>query len=138
MRELRSRHGWTGQRLAEEMTKVGISWDRSVVTALETGRRQSVSVEELLALAYVLSVAPVHLLVPPVSQEQLRAARSLYAVAPRAAAPTAVIREWIRGRAPIGNTDARMYFGEAPVDEFTAPKWEPTPVAEGGENDGER
>ena len=41
-----------------------MDWTRIVVTKLETGRRQSVSVEELLALAYVLNVAPVHLLVP--------------------------------------------------------------------------
>src|SRR4051794_35558476 len=64
MRELRTKRGWSAQELADQMVKVGIPWQRPVVANLETGRRRTVSVEELLALAYVFNVAPIHLLVP--------------------------------------------------------------------------
>jgi len=62
--ELRKGRGWSADELAIRMTAAGIAWTRLVVTKLETGRRMSVSVEELLALAYVLDVAPVHLMIP--------------------------------------------------------------------------
>jgi transcriptional regulator with XRE-family HTH domain len=58
MRKLRTERGWSAQRLSEEMSKVGVPWDRSIVANLEYGRRRTVSVEELLALAYVLAVPP--------------------------------------------------------------------------------
>src|SRR5438105_11407018 len=62
--ELRKGRGWSADELAVRMTAAGIAWTRLVVTKLETGRRKSVSVEELLALAYVLDVAPLHLMIP--------------------------------------------------------------------------
>lgn len=58
MRQLRTGRGWSAQRLSEEMSKVGVPWDRSIVANLEYGRRRTVSVEEWLALAYVLAVPP--------------------------------------------------------------------------------
>jgi transcriptional regulator with XRE-family HTH domain len=61
MRTLRQARGWSAHRLAEEMFKVGISWEHGVITKLETGRRQAVSVDELLALANVLEVEPMAL-----------------------------------------------------------------------------
>lgn len=64
LRELRERRGWSADRLAEEMASAGIPWKRAVVTKLETGRRQAVSVAEWIALAYVLDVPPLELLAP--------------------------------------------------------------------------
>lgn len=64
VRELRQRHRWSAQRLADEMTRVGVKWERIVVSRLETGKRQAVSVTELLALAYVLNTSPLGLLIP--------------------------------------------------------------------------
>lgn len=110
MRELRRRHGWSGQKLAEEMTKVGIPWDRHIVANLETGRRRSVSVEELLALAYVLSVAPVHLLVPPATDSPVH-------LVPRSSVDAKRARRWIRGLDAL-HTDERIYFSEVPRQEF--------------------
>lgn len=40
------------------MAKVGIRWDRSIVANLDLGRRATVSVDELLALATVLDCSP--------------------------------------------------------------------------------
>lgn len=62
MRELRRARGWSADRLVEELAKHGVSWNRGVVTKLETGRRESVSVAELLGLASAFSVMPLTLL----------------------------------------------------------------------------
>jgi transcriptional regulator with XRE-family HTH domain len=64
VRALRAERRWTAQKLADEMTAAGLDWNRGVVTKLETGRRESVSITELLALAFVLDVPPLTLLLP--------------------------------------------------------------------------
>lgn len=121
MRELRTGRGWSAQRLAEEMTKVGIPWDRSIVANLEGGRRRTVSVEEMFALAFILNVAPVHLMVPPVGKED----RSEYWIVPQSPIqggqpfPDAV-RAWIRGNLPLG-TEPKRYFTEVPESEWEPP-----------------
>jgi transcriptional regulator with XRE-family HTH domain len=111
VKELRTRRGWTAERLGEEMAKLGFRWDRYTVGNLERGRRRSLTVEELLGLAYVLDVAPVHLLVPV---DETRP----YAVAPEATASANAVREWIRGSAPLPGRDPRLYFSEVPLHEF--------------------
>lgn len=57
VRELRKRHGWTAEQLGEEMTRTGIKWDRYAVANLERGRRQSLTVDELAALASAFGVS---------------------------------------------------------------------------------
>lgn len=46
IRHLRKRRGWSAEKLAEEMTAVGVPWERMVVTKLENGRRASVPADE--------------------------------------------------------------------------------------------
>lgn len=53
IKSMRKRRGWTADRLAEEMTKIGISWNHGIVTKLETGRRQSVTLDEAMAITEV-------------------------------------------------------------------------------------
>lgn len=113
VRELRKRHGWSAERLAGEMKAVGIPWERMVVTKLETNRRSSVTLEELLALAYVLDVAPVHLLVPVNGDEP-------YEPIPGLPVRLDLARKWIRGQHPIGDVDLRIYGSEVPAEEFQA------------------
>jgi transcriptional regulator with XRE-family HTH domain len=127
MRDLRDGRGWSAQRLAEEMTKVGIPWDRSIVANIENGRRASVSVEELLALAYVLSVAPVHLVIPPVDADD--SDRTPYRIVPSSewTSTPSVARAWIRGQTPLRGVDARRYFSEVPDSEWQPPDWQWTP-----------
>jgi len=91
VRQLRDGRGWSAERLAQEMTSAGVPWTRIVVTKLETRRRPSISVEELLALAYALGVAPVDLLVPGDADEEP------YDVTPTVTEPAAAVREWIAG-----------------------------------------
>ncbi len=114
VRELRKRKGWSGARLAGELALVGLPWDRSIVANLENGRRASVSVEELLALAYVLDVAPVHLLVPVENDVP-------YRPTPVWETDSARVREWVRGREPLTSTDPRTYFSEVPTQEWEPP-----------------
>lgn len=122
VRELRNKRGWSAQRLAEEMAAIGWPWERMVVTKLENGRRQSVSVEEWLALAYLLDVAPIHLLIPlddgyvqilPQAPKDEHRARD-------AVVTTSQARKWIAGDPDEGalpGTDLRVYVTE--VDEAT-------------------
>jgi transcriptional regulator with XRE-family HTH domain len=111
VRELRTGRGWSAQRLADEMTKVGIPWPRNVVVNLERNRRQSIGVDELLGLAYVFDVAPVHLLVPIDSEGQ-------YTPVPGVNVPLRQARAWIRGQDTIGEVDVRRYASQVPVEEL--------------------
>lgn len=107
VKELRKKRGWSGAHLAEELARAGVAWDRSIVANFENGRRATVSVEEMLALAYVFSVAPVHLMVPIDGEDEP------YEVVPGVARSRATIRAWIRGlEEPFG--DPRIYASEAP------------------------
>lgn len=101
------------------MTRVGVPWDRSTVANLENGRRATVSVEELFVLAYVLSVAPVHLVVPLVDADD----KTQYRVTPAVATTrAALVRAWIRGEAPFGeDIDVKRYFAEVPDSEWVRP-----------------
>lgn len=84
VREFRRRLGWSAEMLAQEMTRVGVDWNRGVVAKLETGRRESVSVAEWLALAYIFRMSPLVLLLPdedvnyPVTPTAMTSSRSVY------------------------------------------------------------
>lgn len=124
VRELRlaRKPQWSQGDLANALKDVGIGWDRSIVASFESGRRKAVSVEEFLALAYVLDVAPVHLMVPPLSGTASNNAP--YRIAPDGPVTTPEFaRAWIRGQTPIGPVDARRYFAEVPVEEWEPPSW---------------
>jgi transcriptional regulator with XRE-family HTH domain len=112
IREVREKRRMTAKQLAERMTAAGIKWDRSIVANLEIGRRSLVTVEELLALAKVLQVAPVHLLVPPAAGDEL------YQVTPDAEAPASQVREWVRGYGLLPGDDRQLYLSEIPPGEF--------------------
>lgn len=117
VKELRRKRGLTAQQLAERMTKAGVPWEAGVVTKLETGRRKSISVAELLALAYVLDVALVHLIVSADDD-----GGAPYAMTPTLSVRAAQARRWIRGQDPLPGQDPRLYFSEVPPGEFAGPQ----------------
>jgi len=87
VKQLRTARGWSAQQLADEMTKVGVPWNADIVVNLEHGRRKSLRVHELLALAYVLDAeTPLDLLVPYVF--------ALFPVTPDIQAGTVDVRRW--------------------------------------------
>lgn len=112
VKELRGRKGWSGADLGNELSALGVPWNRSVVANFESGRRPAVSVQELLALAVVLGVAPVSLLAPLHSEP--------YRLTPKGTEPQNSVDAWLwmRGQQPLPGTDAagaRLYFAEAPT-----------------------
>jgi transcriptional regulator with XRE-family HTH domain len=134
VRELRGAR--SAEWLAREMQKQGIDWTRLVVTKLETGRRKSVSVEELLALAAVLNVSPLHLLVPPYPSplwggEGDRASdvsrspddpnipndNAPYQVTPATAVPCYQVRQWVRAYEPLPGGDFVDFMQTMPAHE---------------------
>jgi transcriptional regulator with XRE-family HTH domain len=110
VKELRRARGWTGAELGERMTKLGVRWDRSIVANVEAGRRKAFTVDELMALAIVFDVAPVHLMVP--------LDEGPYQVTPEMEQPTARVRAWIRGEEPLPGGRKRSWFTERPLGEL--------------------
>ena len=112
VRELRDRRGWSGTELAERMAEAGMpQFDRGILANFESGRRRSISVDEVLVLALVLDVAPVHLFVPV---EEVRVERGWWTVS---AGP---VREWVRGNYPLPSQDSKVYRTEVPDEEWRA------------------
>lgn len=64
VRRHRQAQKMSAQQLADRCEELGLEMPRSVIANLENGRRESVSVAELLILATALDVAPVLLTAP--------------------------------------------------------------------------
>src|SRR5215217_1266123 len=91
VRELRTAKGWSAAKLAQEMNALGVHWERLVVTKLETGRRRSISVDELLALSIALGVPIFGLLLPrPYDADQVT-------LTPATVAPWSHAAMWLIG-----------------------------------------
>ena len=92
VKEARERRGWTQGQLAEQVRALGYTLERPVVNRIEQGgtRAGNVSVEDLLALAAALGLAPVNLLVPLEDE-------ALYEVVPGVPVAARLARAWIRG-----------------------------------------
>ncbi|SRR6266487_3522977 len=116
IREVRRRRGLTAAQFAERMKAAGIGWDRGVVAKLETGRRQSIGVDEWLTAAYVLDVAPIHLLLPLDDDVQV----AVLPAAPGSTLPVGGLRAWVSGYAPMPGQDPRLYWSEIPKRQWEA------------------
>jgi transcriptional regulator with XRE-family HTH domain len=89
--KVRQARGMTRDDLADKLQEMGLDWTRLTVNRLEIGRRQNVTVTELLALCAALHISPTDLLVPAYLEHES------YRVAPKASASASNLREWIRG-----------------------------------------
>jgi len=91
VRRKRKAKGWSARNLSDMCHVFGHDMPRSVIADLENGRRQSISVMELIVLARVLDVSPVDLVYP------LELADGQ--VTPRPVEPAVVLdaRDWWRG-----------------------------------------
>lgn len=124
VQELRRRHGWSAQRLADECAAAGVpELNRSVIANLESGRRESVTLDEVFALAYVLDVAPTHLVVPVADEvEHHRHGRVTvagYRITPTMVADSARrVRAWVRGSQTLPGVSKRFYEAERPDDDL--------------------
>jgi transcriptional regulator with XRE-family HTH domain len=93
---IRRYKGLTQSQLAEAMQQLGVPWQRIIVAKIEGGRRDFLTVEELLALCIALEISPVDLLVP----RELKPDQP-YHVAPEATARATDVREWARGEGTL-------------------------------------
>jgi DNA-binding Xre family transcriptional regulator len=102
VRELRARRRLSARELAELVQAHGVDMDRDVIANFESGRRQSLSVDELVVLALVLDVSPVDLLLRDDSGLQV----GKWTVAPVAAA------QWARGERALPSQDVDAWQAE--------------------------
>src|SRR5688500_13983041 len=59
VKELRAARKWSCNRLAQELNRHGFdTWTRNALANLESGRRDSVTVDELVGLGVVFGVEP--------------------------------------------------------------------------------
>lgn len=94
----RKRRGWNTERLAEECAALGMpELTSSVLRNIESGRRNSngtrqrtVSIDELVGIAYALKVSPSYLLIPYPEHEYVD-------VTPERQIPTYLMSEWFSG-----------------------------------------
>ncbi len=121
VKDLRQRRGWTAAELALRCADKGLDgFNRSVLANIESGRRKYVTVDELTALAYVLDVAPIHLLVPVEVDQTVD--EHFYRVCPDVFLPVPEARAWARGDYPPAAVDPRIYYSEVPREEWEAPE----------------
>lgn len=117
--ELRKRRGWSATKLAEACAEQGMpELNRSVIANIESRRRKTVTLDEMMILALVLDVAPVHLFVDTDVADEYEF--DVYAVTPESWLPVSGVRNWVRGDAPLPGQDPRVYFSEVPRENFRA------------------
>ncbi len=107
VRETRGRRGWTARQLADRCAEAGApELTVSVIANIETGRRDAegrrrrdVTIDELLALAYVLEV-PLNALLAPGEGERI-------GITSKADMGVAVALAFFSGRAPAPDAEQR-------------------------------
>ncbi|MFD6889116.1 helix-turn-helix domain-containing protein [Streptomyces sp. NPDC059957] len=132
VKEVRKRRGLTAVQLAERCAAIGVpELTPQSVSNIETGRRDKagarrryVTVDELVALAVALEVAPVHLLVPPHPSPRWDGGQhdpndeAAYRLTPTRTEPSFMVRRFIRGETPLPGMDERAFYSEIPPQEF--------------------
>lgn len=111
VRYLRERLGWSQQDLADKLANFGMPIDRAQLARLEGGKR-GISLDETMRLAFVLDVAPVHLITDPEEGAEPMQTTPGAEVEPWEA------RAWVRGQKPLIFQDPRSYFMNVPKAEF--------------------
>src|SRR5205085_1594945 len=116
LRDIRKRRGWSQQQLAERVTRLGHPMHRVTLAKIESGgeRSESVRLDEVIALSYVLGVSPLHMIVPFDPDARLR----VIATKPHVDAIAA--RQWLRGEEPLPDQERRFFLSEVPEDEVQA------------------
>jgi transcriptional regulator with XRE-family HTH domain len=126
VRDVRTKRRLTTAQLAQRCKEMGAdSLTATVINDIEKGRapkdgrrRRMITIDELLALAVALNVAPVHLMVP------IDGPQDPYPPIAGVQADRFGVRSWIRGVGPIDpDADGREFYSEVPAAEFYMPAW---------------
>jgi len=113
VRQVRKRRDLTTDQLAARCAGLGApELTTQALYKLEARRPgtlgpRPVTVDELIAVAAALNVAPAHLLVPPDDTD------AAYNVTAAVRQQAWAVREWIRGGLPLGDADPREYYAES-------------------------
>ena len=126
LRDARLTKRWTQEDLAEAMARIGHPINRATIAKIEAGARgvggahgragikkgetapRGISLKEAIAFAVALDVAPMHLFLPIIDEDDVQ-------LAPRARADVQSARAWVRGERPLGEDD-RFYRLQAPYE----------------------
>lgn len=100
------------RRLVARLDQLGHPLNQSAITRIERGTRK-VSLDEAIALAAALDIAPVHLFLP-ISDE------GRVSVAPSTEVPSRVARQWALGLRPLDPANTRFYAQQSPA----VPDWD--------------
>jgi transcriptional regulator with XRE-family HTH domain len=90
LRSIRSARGWSQDDLSEHLRRSGLDWTRSQITDLERGRRQDLTLSEVLLLAEALGIRPADFL-PEYGVAQIGSTSR----------PTRVLRALLAGELPV-------------------------------------
>ena len=118
IRQLREARGWTVAELAARCKDAGLPrLTATVLYKLESQRQnrapRPVAIDELLILAFVLDIAPVHLIAGLDDDAELP-------ISPDWGISASGARQWIRGFAPIAGGDKKRYNANVPPSEDDA------------------
>jgi transcriptional regulator with XRE-family HTH domain len=91
MRDLRVERGWTQDDAARQLRRLGLPWTRSHIAALESQRRDDISLGELVFFSVAFGVSP----------ERWLEGEGLVQMGQRLVVPLAQLRGIVGGRARI-------------------------------------
>jgi transcriptional regulator with XRE-family HTH domain len=106
LKETRRARGLSQRRLVARLAALGRPLNQAVITRIERGARK-VSLDEAIALAAALDVAPVHLFLPIDDSERV-------SLTPTLEVSAALARQWARGRRPLDPANTRFYAYQSP------------------------
>jgi transcriptional regulator with XRE-family HTH domain len=110
--EERKRQGLSQDELATRLAKLGRPMDRSNLGRIERGETTG-QLDNVIALALALGVAPIHLMVPREGEERVE-------LTPNRRLPASEARQWIGGRKLLPESDPLAYVAAMSDDEQQA------------------
>ncbi|MFF2075391.1 helix-turn-helix domain-containing protein [Kitasatospora sp. NPDC058162] len=118
VKEARNRRGWTMKQLATACHDAGATkLTSSVLANIETGRRDAngvrrreLSIDEVVALAVVLDISPVHLLGLP---DEAEPGTTILLTPEVAVSDGELLVEWFCGQKALPQGDSRQFYSTA-------------------------
>lgn len=119
LRETREALGLSKRDLAQRLTEIGFPLDRFAIGRIEAAggpppARKAITLDEVLALAAALGVAPIHLVVP--EEGEIELGEALHVAAPE-------VRRWVRGERPLPGADEITYYTMMKAECYMGEQW---------------
>jgi transcriptional regulator with XRE-family HTH domain len=109
--EARKARGWSKAALARRLEEIGHPLHETAIVRIESGKR-GVTLDDSVAIAAALDVAPIHLWLPIDGDEPI-------ALTPALEVDIEHAREWAQGRRPLDQADSRYYAYQSPLERVT-------------------